>query len=280
MKSRSLLALCAAVTGIAVSCGGSTNGLLEDTAANLTTIRSGILALRLDVSSTGSLAGRVGFELRGPFALPPPGKLPVARLEFTRITGDQETNALLISTGDEAFVGLGGQVYELPSAETEQLRAPPEGDEGNPLALLRIDDWMQEPKISGGGRVGGAATERIHGDLDVVNAINDLLDLTGQLGPPELASVPRLEGDSADQVRRAVRSATMDVFTGSRDHLLRRLLLQIQFGASPPPQLRAVAGAFGAARLVLELDVTDPNRPVHVAVPPNALPSSSLPGAA
>jgi hypothetical protein len=147
------------------------------------------------------------------------------------------------------------------------------------LATLRIDDWMENPRVSKGGRVGGAETTRIHGTLNVVNAINDLLDMAGQLGASQLAAVPRLEGTSADQVQHAVRSSTMDVFTGSSDDLLRKLVVRVEFGANPPPQLRALAGTVGSARLLLELDLTDPNRPVHVSAPANALPASALAGA-
>jgi len=123
------------------------------------------------------------------------------------------------------------------------------------LALLRIDDWMQNEKQSSGGRVGGAGTQRIHGDLDVVSAVNDLLDMAGQLGAGRLSAAPRFDGASADQLERATRSATIDVFTGSKDHLLRKLVIHIQFGASPPPPLQSLAGTVGGARLSFEFEV-------------------------
>ena len=275
---RHVAALClAALLG---ACGGSSNDLLGDTASKLADIHSGILGMRFDILSSGALAGNVGFALRGPFALPQSGRLPVARLTFTRTTGTSKTSALLVSTGRQAFVGVGGSMYRLPAAQTEQLRSQTGSQGANPLVDLRIDDWMRTPAVSNGGTVGGAETRRIHGNMDVVSALNDLLDMAGGLGATQLAAVPRLEGAAADSVRRAVRSATMDVYTGTRDHLLRKLLIDVRFGVNPPPQLQALGGRLGGARLVLEFDVTDPNQPVHVAAPQHALPSSALPGAA
>jgi hypothetical protein len=238
------------------------------------------MGMRFDISSSGSLAGSIGFGLRGPFALPKPGQLPVARLTFTRTMGTQATSATLLSTGREAFLVIDGQTYRLPPEQTDQLRAPAgQQAEGNPLASLRIDDWMQHQKVSDGGRIGGVETTLVSGNLDVVNAFNDLLDMAGQLGATQLAAAPRFQGDSAESLQRAIRSATMSVYTGRSDHLLRKLLMEVRFGVNPPPELHSVAGQLGGAKLVFEFDVTDPNRPVHVSAPRGALPASALPGA-
>lgn len=274
------LAPAAAVLAAALAlpaCGGSPS-LLADTADKLSDIRSGILGFRFEISSRGALQGSVGYSLSGPFALPEAGKLPVARLRFTKTVGDTESTALFVSTGEQAFIGVGGKVYEMPEAQSAGLRAPSDGDSGaNPLADLGIDDWFRDERESDGGRVGGAETTRIHGALQLANAVNDLLDLAGQMGASDLAAVPRFEGDSAESLDRAVRSATMDVFTGTEDHLLRRMAIHVVFGVSPAPGLGAAFGNLQGADVRLELDVTDPNRPVHVAEPAGALPASALP---
>jgi len=112
----------AAVAG----CGGeeSPNEALSKTAGNLQKIKSGTLAV--DVSATGRGAGAdagLGFELDGPFALPTEGRLPVAKLRYTQLSGAQRATATFISTGKEAFVEAGGRAQRLPEAQARQLRA-------------------------------------------------------------------------------------------------------------------------------------------------------------
>lgn len=268
-----------ALAFVLTACGGSPS-LLGETASNMGKIRSGVVGFRFQISAQGALQGTVGYALEGPFALPEPGKLPVARLRFTRTTGATNSSAVFISTGERAFLGLGGKIYEMPEAQSAGLRAPSEADSGaeaNPLGDLRIDDWLQDERESDGGQVGGAATERISGNLVVANAVNDLLDLAGQMGASGVASLPRFEGDSATSLERAVRSATMDVYTGKKDHLLRKLLIRVAFDVNPPAGLESAFGNLQGAEVTLELDVSDPNRPIRVAEPQGALPASDLP---
>jgi hypothetical protein len=271
-RAASLLVLVA----LAAGCGGPgrANQVLSDAAGNLTKVRSGDLTLRLVVAPREGTKGRIGFELSGPFALRP-GGLPVAKIAYTQIAGAHEGTATFISTGTKAYAEINGKAYGLPASSTESLRQAAGGSGGSStFAELRIDNWVRHPVVTDGGNVGGAATMRVSGDLDVVAAANGLLDLLRQLG----RDAPTIEGDQAKQLENAVKSSSFELWSGRDDHLLRRLLLKADLGLNVPDSLRRVLGSVVGAKIDFELAVSDPNKPVSVPPPTNPLPSSQLPG--
>jgi hypothetical protein len=270
-------ALVSVVLALAVGgCGGSESSsdpsdALADTARNLGEIRSGKLGLRLTAGSDGDEAG---FVLEGPFAFAESAdELPLADLEYTQAAGAESETVRFVSTGQQAFVVVAGQAYELPEDRVATLRGTGAGTGGaDGLAELRIGDWFLDPELSDGGAVGGAETDRIRAGLDVVATANDLLELAGALGSD--AGGP-LDGDSGEQLRRAVESATVEVYTGKDDRLLRRLIVEASFRAAPPPELDEAFADLPNADFRLELTIADPNSDVEVEGPANAQP---LPG--
>jgi hypothetical protein len=260
------------------ACGGGSDSAsdpgeaLAETARNLGEIRSGTLDLRVTVGTNGEEAG---FVLEGPFAFAESADtLPVAELEYTQSAGSESETVRFVSTGEKAFVVLGEQAFELPEERVATLRGTGAGD-GAAAGLdeLRIEDWFQDPDLSDGGSVGGAETDRIRAGLDVVATANDLLELAAAVGSD--VGGP-LEGASAEQLRRAVESATVEVFTGKEDRLLRRLVVEASFRAAPPPELEEAFAGLPQADFRLELTIADPNSEVSVEEPANAQP---LPGA-
>jgi hypothetical protein len=271
--SKPAATLLAALLALALNgCGNSSGptGVLQETSDNLGDIRSGDLGLRLLVEGGGKQAG---FELKGRFALADEGELPVADLDYTQIAGDKKETITLISTGQKAFVKIGEDVYELPERQTASLRSAGgqvSGDSG--LGSLDIGGWLIDPKLSDGGEVGGAETDRIQAKLDVVRAANDILALVAGLDGSEAT---RLEGRNAEQLRAATQSATIDVHTGKDDRLLRRLVIDARLGANVPAELTERLGDLGKARLTFELAIADPNGDVEVKEPEGAKPLPS-----
>ena len=249
----------ALLAGVALlaGCGGgpSAHDVLSQTAARLGRIRSGTLDLRLVLTPSGRAGkGRIGFTLRGPFELRP-SALPVLHVTYTQLAGTRSATATLVSNGRSAYAESGGRRIALSGAQLAQLRGATQqlGASGG-LARLPIEDWIQHPKVSDGGNVGGADTDHVSAGLDVVNAANGLLDLVRAFGN----NVPRLTGKSADQLRKAVKSSSFDLWTGKKDRLLRRLTIAAEFGVDVPQQLRKALGALVGAKFDFELAVSDP----------------------
>ncbi|MFN2506412.1 MAG: hypothetical protein ABR540_19735 [Acidimicrobiales bacterium] len=263
------------------ACGEGTEAerAAEATADNLGKVRSGQLSFRLITGAGDQLddSSGVGFELEGPFALPAPGALPVARIDYTQLAGGERTTAQVIATGTKAFISVGGSVYELPAAQVESLRAPKDGEGDSGFGSLRIDDWMEEPQLSAGEDVDGTATDRIQGNVDVVRTLNDLFAFGRQAGASEL-NVPEISGEDAEQLRRVTQSATVDLLTGREDRLLRRMAVDVRLVAQVPEEVRQALGQLAAAHIRFDLGVTEVNRPVQVPEPAGALPASAIPG--
>jgi hypothetical protein len=269
--SRAALLAVATVLALA-GCGGESSGdsadaggALAETASSLGKIRSGDLTLDLRVSSEENEAG---FRLEGPFAFAEGADaLPVAELEYTQVAGDQEATVTFVSTGDRAWIVANGEAQELSGAQLDQLRGSGVGggEAGSALGQLEIGDWFVEPELTDGGEVGGAETDKIVSELDVVAATRDFLELAGALG-----GGTSLDDGSEEQLRRAVASARIEVWTGKEDRLLRRLLADVAFEAKPPPELEGLYGTLPGAEVHLEFGVSDPNGDVTVEPPDGA----------
>ncbi len=255
---RARLAAGVALVALAGCGGGSGAGetpaqVVSKTAAKLPDIRSG--DMRVELAATGRGGGqtaKLGFKLAGPFALARGAGLPVAKLRYTQISGDQQGSATFISTGREAFVQGGGAVRPLPDAQTRRLRAATGRlSQNGGVRKLDLVGWMRDPKLGGGPAVGGDATDRIRARVNVPAVAKDL---AGRLGDTR-------------ELERAIETARVELLTGTKDRLLRRLTLDVNLALDVPNGLRRQLGQLvsGGVRLVFE--VTDPNRKVSVPRP-------------
>jgi hypothetical protein len=262
---------CIAAAALAVAasgCGGG-DSAVSAASSKLGEIRSGELFLRLVVDPRGE-AGEdpFGFELSGPFALAEEeGDLPVARIAYTQIANGQEGTATFISDGQNGYVESNGVAYELNDRDEDDLRAVG-GESDDPLDGLDLDKWFVDPKERD-----SADGKRVTARVDVVNAANDLIELTNALRAEDLAAI---EGDDARRLDEAVKSATLDLVTGN-DDLLRRLKLVADIGFAVPERLREVLSSEVGSRFEFELRIEKPNEPVSVQAPANPRPASELP---
>jgi hypothetical protein len=255
----------ASVAMTAVGCGGSSTGAndeLRQTMQRLGAIHSGDLTLRLLVTPSTGRKGRVGFQISGPFALRAKG-LPILDVRYTQLTGPREATARLLSDGSRAAAFVGGRRVTLPSGAVQQLGAGGSGNGSGIVGPLRIDSWLRNTSVSDGGVVGGAETDKLSGELDVVNAANGLMRMLRRLG----RAAPTIAGSSADQLRKAVTSSSVDIWTGKRDRLLRRLRVKAQLAFDVPAELKQAFGAIVGAGVEFELGISQPNTRVRVTIP-------------
>ena len=272
MRTRFVAALAAG--GLMAGCGGGADGAIEETADKLGELRSGQLSVKLLVSPSVEGAD-LGFELKGPFELSRrDGELPLTKLVYTQIAGEQRGDVGFISNATGAWVEVEGQPYELPPDRVKSLRgAGPGGDEGGPLGDLDIASWTSDEKSAESGD-----TERITADVEVVEAINDAIGALGDVGGgAAVGALEPLEGDEADKLEKAVESATMELVTGTDDRLLRRLRISLDIGTDAPRELPGGLGNLSGAAVLFDLRVDDPNEPIEVQTPADALPYESLP---
>lgn len=237
------------------SCAGSAGEALQGAATKLQEVRSGVVSFR--VEATAGEDGRVGFVVEGPFSADQDRPLPVVDWEVTRILGEEEDTVRFISTGDEAFIERDGQAYALDADQSAGLGGP-QASLAEGLSTIDLSDWF----VDGEAEEGEGETVLV-GDLDVVAAANDLMEMSG-------AGLPAIEGEEAESLRASVRSSTLRLVVDG-DGYPRELQGRVVLGPEVPERF-AQLGELAGAVIELEFTLQDPNEPVEVTAPEDALP--------
>jgi hypothetical protein len=260
---------------LAAGCGQpSAQDVLAKTASGTSAVKSASFDFRMTMSAKSGPP--VGFELAGPFAAHAGGGLPVTRIAYTQLAGSKSLRVDLVSTGQDAFIGVQGKYYRMPEAQLASLRAT-NGGASSGFGNLRIDRWAQSPRLSDGGTVDGVRVDHLSGAVDVLAFFNDVFRVTQSFGVGGPGSLPPISGTSATQLRRAVRSATFQLDSGKDDHILRRLQVRIELAANNvSANVSQALGQLSGSHFDLDFNVSRPNQPVHVQAPANPLPSSAL----
>jgi hypothetical protein len=238
-------------------CGGAHGPVgpaLEETAANLGKVESGVLSLAVEVEPKNG--GGYGYEIRGPVKLAPEGKLPLADVTYTQRANGNEDRARLVLTEEGGWVERAGRRTDLDEQQLSQLRASGSLLGQGGLKDLRFQDWIVDPELSDGP----AGTDKVTAGLDVVAAMNGLAGLAGLPG-----GTRPLEPADRDQLERAVEDSSFELLTGDEDRLLRKLSLAVTFATDVPQDLRAALGkdAVGA-RFSFDLELDKVNEPVAI----------------
>ena len=278
---RLLVPTAALALSVLAGCGGGeAKGALEKTTSNLAKIGSGDIRMRVTASAGAEGAERpVGFEVDGAFSGPSrAGELPVARLRRTRLVGDVRETTTFVSTGQKAFLELGGKAYELPEAQLRGLRATGGPEErGSGLQRLEVAKWARDPEVADAGQLDGVAVQRVTGAVEVAKALDDIVAVGNQLGAGGDQALRPIDAEGARRVERAVRSSRLEVVMGKEDRLLRRLRLDVTFAAADVQGLEAALGPLAGSRIHFEIDLAGFNRKVEVQSPAAPRPLSELP---
>jgi hypothetical protein len=239
---------------LAAACGGNghdARDALSQTAKNLGRVRSADLHLRVGIRPEARSSG-VAVSLYGPFALPAAGRLPTARIAYSRSAGSARVSGTLISTPQAAYVRTAGTTFRLSDRTAAPLRSGTTARA--PFASLHVDRWIRSPRIEDAGD----GLERVSGRLDLAAAVRDLRRAGGG------AALPAGE---AGRVGGAVRSSSIHVLTTRGGRMLRRLTGVAVLDA-PAAVRRRVRGI--SVRVSFELALARVNQPVSVAAPPGA----------
>jgi hypothetical protein len=271
------------------ACGGgddSVDSLLSQTFAPDKSVKSGRLNAQLDADVQGiqGLNGPVRLRLSGPFQSAGKGEMP--RFDFTLglTAGGQTFSAGGVSTGDKGFVRFQGQAYAVSDQlfnqfKTGYLNAAKQSKQKKgsapTLGALGIDPrrWLTGAKKAGEENIGGTDTIHITAGIDVSKLLDDVNRLLGRASTASGSKqVPqRLTPAQRKTIQDAVDSATVDVFTGKDDKLLRRLDVNVKLKNSG-----TVKG--GTLRFQLQLDAL--NKDQTIKAPANTKPLEQLLGQA
>ncbi len=268
--------------------GGSSSDaqtLLTQTFSGKHSVRSGRLALALGITAQGdpTLRGPVRVAVSGPFQTEGARRLPQFDLAADLSAQGQSIQAGLTSTGARLWVKLEGTSYVAPDELVTELQqslattTSQSTSSGSGLSAYGISplDWLSKPSIAGDATVGGAATTHITASLNAskfLDDVNTLLRRADQQGLSAAAgrSLPRaLTPAERQQALAAIRSSTIDVWTGKSDHTLRRVAVTLTAADRSN-------GSTETATVNFTLELDDLNQPQTITGPANARPLTEL----
>jgi hypothetical protein len=236
-----LVALVLAALAV-VGCGSGTSDqsasqLIDQTFKDVN-VKSGKLQLGVDADVKG-VADPVAITLSGPFVAST-DKAKVPEFDFAaKITSSgRTTNLGAISTGDAGFVMYEGVAFKVPDdlfkqflASYANVQKQADTNESKTPSLLSLGihprDWITDPKKAGTETIGGVETEHITAGLDTAKLLADVQTAASKTATAA-GQKATLSASDVDALKKSVKSATVDVYTGTDDHRLRRFVVDLQ----------------------------------------------------
>jgi hypothetical protein len=273
---------------IAACGGGSSNNadpqqVLRETFSNPKSISSGKVDLSLGIDAQGSQSGSFNAAISGPFQSGG-GKGTLPRFDLTGKLSGSAPGVPSISfeggltfTKDAGYVSYQGTAYRIPSPWFDQLRSLASRAARFPGSQQSVSSvfgslgikpatWFTNLSDEGTANVAGAETDHISGDVDVGKVAVDLRKLN-ELSQQIPGQTQKLTPAQLAKLRQGVRNAHVDIYSGTSDHLLRRLSVSLDLAP------RGGAGA-GITSLGVDFSLTlsDLNQPQTISRPPNVRP--------
>ncbi len=244
------------------------------------------------VEGLKGLPGALELRVEGPYVSGKGQEIPSVDWAVDVAAGALGLTGELVSTGDNVFVVLGGEPYEVgrrPVArQNRQVRAATRAAGGTPKPLTNLGihprDWFRDPSVVGEEVVDDVETVHVTAGLDAPQVVEDGHEVANNLGlaGPEPAPT-RLSPDQAGSVKRQIERGSIDAWIGIDDEVVRRFRVELAFAVAPA-QRNEVGGARSGTVIldILQLEVGEeqtvegPSRGRPIAEIVDALPG--IPG--
>jgi hypothetical protein len=314
IRTRILLAACAlalTVAAVLAACGDDDSDaasedpqtVLEQTFENENTIASGNLDLSLSGSAEGEQGGSFEASLSGPFQGDPDDPTTIPELDVSAsVSGEGAGQSVdfdggVTITADNAYVEIRDQAYEIGEAQFAQIKDGLEaqtdtaesaeessasfeelctqalGQVGGDASACEIDfsTWLTNLTNEGTEEVGGAETVHVSGDANTEQILTDIGELAGMIpGASSQSFDPAQLGTFSD----VVTEASIDVYSGTDDSLLRRLDASLTLD----PSKLGIPVGIGIIEASLSFEIADLNEDQTIEAPADARPIQELGG--
>jgi hypothetical protein len=302
-----VLALVAVLTMGLAACGGSDDKssgadadaptLLKDTFGANHPIRSGRLDANLDVDLKGlaQITEPLSLHLNGPFQSNGGKTLPDFALGLDLQGGEKPITVGAVLAGGGGYLTIEGQAFDLGAdlyktftTGYEKAKASASsksvGDDKSSLSALGISPlrWLKDPKNVGTEDIAGTQTVHLTSGVNVAKLLEDVSTLLGKAkgvtsagsaatGTPVPTS---LTAEQRDLITKSIKSAKVDVWTGVKDHTLRKVAVNVQVDV--PEGLRAKAGNLQTGHVIFQVTIGQLNQAQKIVKPANVRPISEL----
>jgi hypothetical protein len=287
-----VLAIALPIPAAVAGCGGGgdndedPNQVLEETFNNPTKVTSGNVAIDLSGSAEGTQSGSLTATIEGPFQSDEKDPNAFPQLDLAaKVSGSGAGESFnfdggLIATKDNAYLDYQGQAYAVGTAlfnrfaqsyERSQKEAQAERnqDDQSLFQQFGIDPkgWLTNVSNEGTTDVDGTETIHIHGDANVPQIVSDIQKVAQQSGGEDAS----LSQTDVEQIESAIKTASIDVYSGTSDKLLRKLALTLTI--EPPEGTDSEVSSVNAS---FSITLSDVNQPQTINEPSGAKPLSDL----
>jgi hypothetical protein len=301
-----VVTLLALLTMGAAACGGSDDKssgadadaptLLKDTFGANHPIRSGRLDANLDVDLKGlaRITQPLSLHLNGPFQSNGGKTLPDFALGLDLQGGEKPITIGAVFAGGGGYLTIEGQAFDLGADLYKTFKTGYEkakassskrtDDNQTSLSALGISPlrWLQDPKNVGTEDIAGTQTVHLTSGVNVTKLLEDVNTLLGKAknvtsagGAATGTAVPTaLSAQQRDLITKSIKSAKVDVWTGAKDHTLRKAAVNVQVDV--PKELRAQAGNLQTGHVIFQVTIAQLNQAQKIAKPANVRPIAEL----
>jgi len=259
---------------------GSAQGLLKQTFASGKPVKSGVLGISLTLSPSGSstLTTPISFSITGPFQSRGAGKLPQSDFTIAISALGRKGQLGIISTGTGGYITLQGAAYQLPAADFQRLESgfssvggSSQGGGGLSSLGINPEHWLTNSSVVGSDTIGGADTTHIRSGVNVAALLGDINTLLGKASSSTGTKLPgSIPPATRQKIASSVKNATVDVWTGKSDKVLRKLSLSLNVPVTG--RLSTLAGGMTTAGIGFSLQYSDVNQPQTISAPTNVQP--------
>jgi hypothetical protein len=299
VRLTAVLLLLAALALGASACGGDDGGgsagadataLLKDTFGADHPIRSGRIDANLSVDLKGlaQLTEPIALHLTGPFQSKGGKTLPDFALELDLSGTRPITVGAVFAQGggyltiEGRSFALGQDLYQAFKQGYERAKADGAASSGAAPSLgISPLRWLENPRSAGTEDIAGTETEHITAGVNVPRLLDDVStvlgkakDVTAAGGSATGTAVPtQLTAEQRDAIARSVKDAKVEVWTGAKDHTLRKVALDV--AVDVPEELRSANG-LTTGHISFQLTLAQLNQPQEVAKPVDVRPIAEL----
>jgi hypothetical protein len=228
-------------------------------------VKSGAFTLKVRVGSPQGAQAAATIDAHGRFRQRDKGQVPAFRVDLDLRAEGRSMRTGAVSTGDRGYVIERGKAARVPAKVWGRMSAGRgQGRPAVPAPGLDLDGAMKDFKAVGVVPVAGVPSDHYAGKLDA----GRLLDSVPRLGGANGQAVPGLTPQVRQQVTDALEDVQVDLWVGKKDRILRRLQASLQIQV--PESARQQLDGLKQAKVELEFELSDINRPQRIEAPANA----------